>query len=140
MRAAGRWSWVRLKVWREAFHASSALVRTRPWMRDWSSAKRVVCEMSMCQASAPARDLASRTPPTPPLNFGLRPLGGQGGGELAPGGDVQLAVRAREVDLYGLRRHVQQLRDVAVGLALRGEPGHAQLALRQGLHAVERRR
>src|SRR5262245_56776680 len=55
----------------------------------------------------------------------------QRGRELAPGADAELAVRVGEVHLYGLRRHVEHLRDVAVREAVGGQVGDPPLARRQ---------
>src|SRR5438105_11353739 len=60
-----------------------------------------------------------------------RPLTRERGGELPPGVDRELAVDARQVDLDGLHRHEERLRDLLVALVLGGKLGHAALARRQ---------
>jgi nucleotide-binding universal stress UspA family protein len=49
-------------------------------------------------------------------------------GQLAPGGDPELAVRTGEVGLDGSRRNEQGLGDLVVGTALCGELSDAELA------------
>src|SRR5205823_13327635 len=75
-------------------------------------------------------------PPTEPRSFGS-PLPREGSGELPPGVDRELAVDARQVDLHGLYRHEERLRDLLVALVLGGELGHAALARRQRVDAAE---
>ena len=94
-----------------------------------------------CEQHRPSRARSHRGDPyTYPLTFRGRPLrGGQRGGQLASGRDVQLPVRVGEVNLDRFRRHVERLGDVAVGLTVCRERRHAQLALGERLDPVERR-
>src|SRR5581483_4912739 len=68
-----------------------------------------------------------------PEPLGVRPaeLLGQGRRELAPRSDPELPVAAREVDLHGLERHVERLRDLLVRVPRGGEIRHAPLARRE---------
>ena len=59
----------------------------------------------------------------------------EGLGEPAPALDPELGVDACEVALDGLERHVELVRDLAVGAALGREPGDAELAGGQRFHA-----
>ena len=61
---------------------------------------------------------------------------GQRRGELAAAGDPELGVDVGEVSLDGLQRHVEPVRDLPVGLAVRGQPGDPQLAGRERVQPV----
>ncbi len=63
---------------------------------------------------------------------------GEGVGELAAAGDLELAVDAAEVRLGGHGGDEQRLRDLAIGEAFGGEPRDAQLAGGQRVAAGDR--
>src|SRR5947207_12433907 len=57
---------------------------------------------------------------------------------LGPVGDVELAIDVRQVELDGLLRHPEHLRELRVRVALRDEPEDLDLTLRQPrLRAVD---
>ena len=97
---------------------------------------------SMSPGCALAAPRASRAIPKPaPQSFARYPLGRcERARELAARADPELAVRVREVHLDRLRRDVERLGDVAVGLPLGREVGDAALARRERLDAARERR
>src|SRR3954469_23808397 len=64
----------------------------------------------------------------------------QSGGQIPAAGDLELAIRAAEVHLDGLRREVELTGDLAVAGALRRDLRHAALCGRERIRTGARRR
>src|SRR4051794_27399161 len=101
-----------------AMARSEALVRTRP------RARRGVRRTSSSRVSLP----------------GGRRCWAQRGGQVPAAGEVELAIRAAEVHLDGLRREVEVTGDLAVAGPLRRDLRHAALCGCERIGSGARRR